>query len=161
MSNSWRYRITVNCEITCLSDTLWVPFDGFMSKALSTASEIYGFWPTWPSSSVKVLVTRVKFLQPSGYCSVLNCAFTFWKTSFELSPSRYSWSYICKTRICSYIGATFKLNSVWNNRKRVSVSTNTIQPSTVDSYHRLKNALIKLHIKLYIISSSYIPSSYI
>ena len=35
----------------------------------------------WYSLIVKVVVTCVKFLEPSGYCTVINYAFTFCATN--------------------------------------------------------------------------------
>ena len=42
---------------------------------------ILGFRSTWPCLVVEVLVIRVKFLEPSGYCTVINCTFTFGPTN--------------------------------------------------------------------------------
>ena len=39
---------------------------------------IHVFLPTWPYLIIKVLATWSKFLkEPSGYCTLINCAFTF------------------------------------------------------------------------------------
>ena len=40
--------------------------------------------PIWSCCLVKVLVTRAKFLQPSGYCTEINFAFTFYTFVFFL-----------------------------------------------------------------------------
>ena len=42
---------------------------------------IHDFSPTWPCLIIKVLVAPAKFLQPSSYCIVINCAFTFCRTT--------------------------------------------------------------------------------
>ena len=38
---------------------------------------IHAFMPTWPCLIVEFLPIQVKFLEPSGYCTVINCTFTF------------------------------------------------------------------------------------
>ena len=38
---------------------------------------IHSFRLTWPGLIIKVLTTRSKFLQPSGYCTVINSSVTF------------------------------------------------------------------------------------
>ena len=37
----------------------------------------HDFKPTWLGLIVKVLSTRTKFCEPSGYCTEINCVFTF------------------------------------------------------------------------------------
>ena len=44
--------------------------------------EIHSFWPTLLCRIVEVLATRLKFLQPSSYCSVINCTLIFHATNF-------------------------------------------------------------------------------
>ena len=41
----------------------------------------HGFIITWPCLMVKVLTTRAKFLEPSDYCNIINCIFTFRTTN--------------------------------------------------------------------------------
>ena len=42
---------------------------------------IYDFRTYWPCLIVKIRVTRSKFLRPTGYCTVFNCAFNFCTTN--------------------------------------------------------------------------------
>ena len=37
--------------------------------------------PAWPCLIIKVLATQTKFLEPSGYCTVINYDFTFHTTN--------------------------------------------------------------------------------
>ena len=69
-------RGIVNCRsclifFECYSPdlTLWLQY-GFL--------EIHAFRPTSPCLIIEVLATRTKFLKPSGYWTVINCADTFW-----------------------------------------------------------------------------------
>ena len=55
-----------------LSATYWIQF-----KGLKHGLGIHGFKSTWHSLIDKVLTTWTKFLEPSGYCSVINCVFIF------------------------------------------------------------------------------------
>ena len=61
----------VGCEIPGSLVTIWILLTGFISMIL-----IHGFRPTWPYPIADVLATREKFLEPSGYCTVMNFAFT-------------------------------------------------------------------------------------
>ena len=46
--------------------------------------KIHGFRPKWPYLIVKVLATLAKFLELSGYSTVIDSAFAFWiKTIFR------------------------------------------------------------------------------
>ena len=38
---------------------------------------IYNFKSTWPNLVIRLLATFAKFNQPSGHCTVINCALTF------------------------------------------------------------------------------------
>ena len=41
----------------------------------------FSFWPTWHCLIAEVLATWVKFLDPSGYCTVIGCALLFCTTN--------------------------------------------------------------------------------
>ena len=42
---------------------------------------IYAWRPSWPCLIAKAHAIRMKFFQPSGYCTLIECAFTFCTTS--------------------------------------------------------------------------------
>ena len=65
-------------ELKVSPDTLQVLLAGFTLMDLST---IQGFNPTWSSLIEEVLVTWVKFLESSGYCTVINYTFNFSMTN--------------------------------------------------------------------------------
>ena len=67
---------TLYCKMPSLPDTLQVLLTWFASL-----TRIHGFRPTWPCLIIKVLATWVKFLEQSGYCTVINFAFTFHSTN--------------------------------------------------------------------------------
>ena len=75
---TWRWWIPLECEMSSLSDTLQVITCFY---GLEHSPRIHGFRLTWPWLIVKVLVTQAKFLEPSGYNTVINCAFTFHATN--------------------------------------------------------------------------------
>ena len=76
----WRRLTTPSCKILSLPDTLWVLLTEFASMAWSIASKS-GFRPTWPYLIIEVLANQAKFLQPFGYCTVINCTFNFFTTN--------------------------------------------------------------------------------
>ena len=55
-----------------LSTTNWICFSG-----LEYSHGIHGVRPAWPSLIIKVLAFRVKFFELSGYCTLIDYAFTF------------------------------------------------------------------------------------
>ena len=59
----------------------WVLLSGFTSVAWSTASECMVLSQLAISSIVNVLVIQVKFIEPSGYGTVINCTLTFHTTN--------------------------------------------------------------------------------
>ena len=50
-------------------------------KCLEHSLGTYNFRPTWPDMIIEVLATDVKFLEPFGYCNVINCTFIFLTTN--------------------------------------------------------------------------------
>ena len=68
----WRWRTTRPSS----PDTLRICFYGF-----KYGLRIHTFRSIWPCLIVKVLVTWVKFLEPSSYWTVINCTFTFQTTN--------------------------------------------------------------------------------
>ena len=101
-------------EMLNLPDTLWVLLSGFASMAWSTASE----------SMVLDLPdldwSRAKFLEPSVYCIVITCIFTFHTRNGFGSRIRLP---------CTFICVAFKSHSEWSNTQRFSVLTVTILPT--------------------------------
>ena len=102
---SWRWQTTLNCEMPSLPDTLrellagfakvvkmtnhtelwdselawysrratrWICFKGF-----EHGLGVHCFSSTWTFPITEILTTRAKFLEPSGYCVVINCPFNF------------------------------------------------------------------------------------
>ena len=78
----WKWWSTLDCDIPNSPYTFQVLLTGIASMALSA------FRPTWPCLIVKVLAAWAKFLEQSGYCTVIftfcttNFFFTFCKTNF-------------------------------------------------------------------------------
>ena len=107
---SWRWRTTLDCELLSSPDTHDILLAGFAEVVKVTSHTgrwdakfalyspivthhiclyglehslgIHGFRPTSTCLIVKVLGDRVKFLQPSGYCTVINCTLNFRITNF-------------------------------------------------------------------------------
>ena len=48
---------------------------------LGHSLRICSYRPTWPCMLVKVLTTQAKFIEPSDYCTVINCAVNFCTTN--------------------------------------------------------------------------------
>ena len=79
------------------SDSHWICPDGF-----EHGLGIHGFRTTCHSLIVKVLATRAKFLEPSVYCTLINCSFNFSHMKcFGLRPRRYGPVWTCKTLVAS------------------------------------------------------------
>ena len=79
MLSSW-WQTTLHYEMPSLSGTLWVPLTTFASIAWNMALES-SFRPSSLGNIVEVLATQPKFLQPSGFCTVINYATTFCTTN--------------------------------------------------------------------------------
>ena len=77
----WRWWTTLDCEMPSSPDTLQVLLIGFYLYGLEYSFRIHCFWPIWLCLIIKVLATWAKFLQPSDYFNVINCAFTFFTTN--------------------------------------------------------------------------------
>ena len=75
LPRSWRWYTTLDWEMLSLLNAFWRLLTGFASLAWSTALEstILG----WPCLIIGVLATRAKFLQLSGYYTVIKHTFTF------------------------------------------------------------------------------------
>ena len=71
----WRWWTTLDCKLPSSPDTLRVLLTKFTSMTLSMASGP-SFRPIRPCPIVQVLIILAKFIEPSGYCSVINCTFT-------------------------------------------------------------------------------------
>ena len=68
--NLWKWRTTLDSELSWYSPnaTRWSAFYG-----LEQSLGIHGFLSTWFCLIVGVLVTWTKFLEPSNYCTGINC----------------------------------------------------------------------------------------
>ena len=108
-----------------LPDTLWVLLIGFVSVA---KSRIQTFSSTCLSLIIKVLATQAKYLEPSGYCTVINCTFTFHAANicgslrsvmvqFELTKLMFP------NQCCTFICASFKSCMEWNTAQYVRAPT--------------------------------------
>ena len=58
-----------------------IEFESYLLDSLKYGQEIQAFLPIWPSLIVKVLATRSKFLEPSGYYTKVNGGFTLSTTN--------------------------------------------------------------------------------
>ena len=117
-----------------LSATQWICIYG-----LKHGFGIYGFRPTWPCPIIEVLPARVKFLESSSYCTVINCTFTFHTRIFLISAtvlwlSISSWIKLC----CMFIYTAYKSHTECSNTQHVSTPTNTILPTTAGNFHSLR-----------------------
>ena len=61
---------------------IWVLLARFTSMVCNSL-KIYGFRPTWSCLIIKVLTTQTKFLEQSGYCTVINYTFNFQTNVFD------------------------------------------------------------------------------
>ena len=91
----------------------------------------HSFRPIWDFLMVEILATRAKFLQPSCYCTAINCAFTFHTTDVfgyfsTLGTRRCPWcnGYRCRkwtrrhkfkswTRLIAFHISLIHLGKVW------------------------------------------------
>ena len=81
LPRSWRWQTMLDFDDTKLawyspSATFLICLDG-----LKPSLGICGCKPTWPCLIAKVFATQLKFLNPSGYCTVINCIFIFCTTN--------------------------------------------------------------------------------
>ena len=74
---------------------LWVAkLTWFAFMASSTASlRIHCFKPTWPYLIIDVFAIKVRFLEPSGYCSLVNC---------HLLCNKYFWLLMAHFKLLKY-----------------------------------------------------------
>ena len=100
---SAQYNSTLTCSIqqylACLIHSLCYLLD---------LPLIHNFRPTWPGLIIKLIATLVKFIELSGYCTVMNCAFTFHTTCFWLllrccSPVRTCKSWVLTLDYITYL----------------------------------------------------------
>ena len=102
---------------------------------------IHAFRLTWLCLIVKLLATWAKFLEPSGYCAVINCTpfaqQIFLVASVKLWPGLNSWSSSLIRLYYTFICAVFKSHMEWNNARCINAPTTVIQPSTEGTYHSL------------------------
>ena len=92
-----------------LPDTLWGLLAGVTSIVWTT-----GFRPPWPCQIIEVLVTQAKFLDPSDYCSIINCTFTFCTTNdFSCFHSIMAQFELVKHKFLNYITLCIHLCGFW------------------------------------------------
>ena len=84
----WRWRITVDCEVLNLPDTLRVLLIRFASIGLEHRLKIYGFRSIRLCLIVLCLATHTKFLEPSDYCDQLRLHLSH-KQFFGVLPHCY------------------------------------------------------------------------
>ena len=116
------------------SATLWSCFYG-----LEHGLRIYSFRPIWTCLIIEVLATWVKFLEPSGYCTVTNCAFTFPATNVFVcfcSVMHYEFELDHKFPNLTTLYMALKLYMNWSNAC-VSIPITMILPTTARTYHNL------------------------
>ena len=77
---SWRWQTTLESEMMSSPDALCTLLIRFASMAWTTASES-SFRPTWLCLIITILATQPKFLEPCGYCTVINYTFSFHVTN--------------------------------------------------------------------------------
>ena len=117
----WRRWNTLDCRMSNLPDTLQILLTGFAFKGLEHNLGILNFRPTWPCLMVEVLATRVKFLEPFDYYTMINCTFTFCTTNvfgffrsvmtqFELVKYKFF------TTLHVHICTAFKSHTEWSNK---------------------------------------------
>ena len=85
MSGKW--QTTLDCEMLSSPDTLQVLLGGFTSNGLEHSLVSCAFRPTWPCLIVEAFTTRAKFLQPSGYCTMINYIFNLFSQQMFLVAS--------------------------------------------------------------------------
>ena len=116
------WRNTLNCKIPSLPDTLQVL--------------------TW-LCLIKVLATQVKFFEPSDYCTIINCAFTFCTINifgcfcdivaqFKLVKHKFLNLITLHIYLCS-----FQITHGWSNTRYVSTPTTTTLTTTAGTFHSL------------------------
>ena len=98
--------------------------------------EIHGFRPTWTCQIVKFLTGRTKFLQLSGHCNIINCAFTF------RTPNVFGCllGVMARSEFVKYklLRCLFSYASLKNTQSEcVSAQITTILLTTVIIYHSL------------------------
>ena len=118
----WLYNSNLKCSLAA-SD----PFDYVLKvtnhthqiclNSLEHSRRTHDFQLIWLCLIIKVLVTQVKFHKSVGYCTVINCAFTFYTTNvfgcFYVIRAQFklisisSWIRL----YCMFIFMTFKLHT--------------------------------------------------
>ena len=82
-----------------------------------------------------------KFLQPSGYCIVINYTFTFYTANvfgyfLSLWPSSNLKNITSKIRLyCIFICVAFKSHTEWSNAQCVSIPITIILPTLAVTFH--------------------------
>ena len=78
---SWWWRTPLYCEMPISPDIIKVLVAGFVNYCSEIDVKIHVFRPTWSCLIVQILAIRTKFLELSGYCTVINSLFTFLLTN--------------------------------------------------------------------------------
>ena len=77
LPSSWRWPATMDCEMPNSPDTLRILLTWFIFRTLKHGHGIHGFRSILTLPDRQDFCKRLKLLEPSGYCTVLNCTFTF------------------------------------------------------------------------------------
>ena len=110
-------------------------------SVLKHGSGIYGLKPIWVCLIIEILVTWGKFLQLSGYCTIINFSFPFHTTHIYGGFCSVAAKFKLLNKIsqfrCMFILVDFKSNTEWSNAQCVSGPSSTILPPTTNSFHSL------------------------
>ena len=83
LAKSWRWWTTWNYEMLNSPDTLRILLAGFAFITWSMASKCIVLGHPDLYLIIDIVANRAKFLQTSGYCTVVNYAFTFCKMNIS------------------------------------------------------------------------------
>ena len=115
---SWRWRTTEKCNMASSLNTLCT--HQICHTDLEHSLRIYSFRRTENCLIVKILATQAKFLESSGYCTVIKCAFIF--STIDIFDY-------------TFIFVVFKSRTGWSNAQRVSTPITTILPTTAGGFN--------------------------
>ena len=85
MKHNLAAPVTKIMKVTNCSEYTWYSLNAthhICLYGLEHGLGTYGFRSTWPCLIIEVLGTQVRFLEPSGYLTVIKCTFTFCTTNF-------------------------------------------------------------------------------
>ena len=106
--------------------TLWIWF-----YSLEHRLGIHSYRSTWSSLIVEVLATWAKFLKPSGYSTVINCAFAFHTTNVFSCCCSVMTQFEAKVPKLDYVACS----SVWLLNHIRSEAMHKVSPHQLSRYH--------------------------